>query len=344
MVWAAGRLILKCSLTAVDLFCGAGGLSQGLHAAGFETVGAVEIGRDACATYRSAFPTTELFQTDIRDVDGRRWFGVDLVAGGPPCQPFSTGGLQRGREDGRDFLPVFVRVVSAVQPRAFLMENVPGLAGFGDYLHATLAPLVGPYRISGPHIINAADYGVPQSRRRMIIVGCRDDQDFRVPAPKPADRIPAGEVLKYDLFGEPNLSKVIYCKRPDLRPNPYHGQLFNGGGRPIDLAVPAPTILASAGGNKTHFLDCGGHVPAYHRHLRAGGAPRIGDLPGARRLTVAESAALQTFPRGFEFVGSRSSQYSQIGNAVPPRLAEILGQDLGEYMLKGSRRRKLKAA
>jgi DNA (cytosine-5)-methyltransferase 1 len=85
-------------------------------------------------------------------------------------------------------------------------------------------------------------------------------------------------------------------------------------------------------------------VPAYHRHLRAGGAPRIGDLPGARRLTVAESAALQTFPRGFEFVGSRSSQYSQIGNAVPPRLAEILGQDLGEYMLKGSRRRKLKAA
>ena len=335
---------MKCSLTALDLFCGAGGLSIGLHASGFQTVGAIEISGDACATYRKAFPQTKLLETDIRTVDFHEWRGVDLVAGGPPCQPFSTGGLQRGRDDARDFLPDFVRAVLEAEPRAFLMENVPGLASFGEYLHTALAPLMGLYRISGPHVVNAADYGVPQSRRRMIIIGCREDRDFHFPAPNLAARVPAGAVLTRKPLGEPNPSKIVYCKTPDLRPNPYHGQLFNGGGRAINLDAPAPTILASAGGNKTHFLDCGGHVPAYHRYLKAGGKPRVGELPDARRLTVRESAALQTFPPGYEFQGSRSSQYTQVGNAVPPKLAEALGHALGEHMAARSVRRKLKAA
>src|ERR1700733_12435797 len=94
---------LKSSRTALDLFSGAGGLSLGLHRAGFETVGAVESDADACATFGRAFSSTELLQVDVREVSFRRWKGVDLVAGGPPCQPFSTGGLQRGREDTRDF-------------------------------------------------------------------------------------------------------------------------------------------------------------------------------------------------------------------------------------------------
>ncbi|MBW0151998.1 MAG: DNA cytosine methyltransferase, partial [Phenylobacterium sp.] len=213
-------------LTALDLFCGAGGLSVGLHAAGFETVGAVEIGADAAATYRAAFPRTELLQADVAGVDFGRWRGVDLLAGGPPCQPFSTGGLRRGRDDARDFLPEFVRAVLQAQPRVFLMENVPGLAAFGEYLHDTMLPLMGTYRISGPHIVNAADYGVPQSRRRMIIIGCREDRDFRFPDPNLAARVPAGAVLTYDPVGEPNPSKIVFCKNPDLRPNPYHGQLF----------------------------------------------------------------------------------------------------------------------
>ncbi len=331
-------------LTALDLFCGAGGLSVGLHAAGIRTVGAVEIDNDAGATYRNAFPSTEVLQEDIRQVDFKRWRGVDLVAGGPPCEPFSTGGLRQGSDDARDFLPDFVRAVQEVQPRAFLMENVPGLAAFGEYLHETLRPLMATYRISGPHIVNAADYGVPQSRRRMIIVGCREERDFRFPEPNLAVRTPAGAVLSYRVNGEPNPSKIVYCKTPDLRPNPYHGQLFNGGGRAINLEVPAPTILAAAGGNKTHFLDCGEEVPRYHRHLRLGGVPRVGELPGARRLTVRESAAIQTFPADFEFLGSRSSQYRQVGNAVPPKLAEILGLAIGEHVGNCVRIRKLKAA
>lgn len=332
------------SLTALDLFCGAGGLSAGLHTAGFETVGAVEIDADAAMTYRKAFPHTKLHQADIRSVCFREWQGVDLIAGGPPCQPFSTGGLRKGKHDERDFLPDFVRSVSTIKPRAFLMENVPGLASFSEYLSATLAPLIGDYQISGPHVVNAADYGVPQARRRMIIIGYREGGNFHLPDPNRVSRIPARAVIGKMPVGEPNPSKIVYCKNPDLRPSPYHGQLFNGGGRPIDLDAPAPTILASAGGNKTHFIDCGGHVPVYHRYLRAGGVARVGELPEARRLTVRESAALQTFSSEFDFAGSRSSQYSQIGNAVPPRLAAALGIGLAEFLLRRSTFRKVKAA
>jgi DNA (cytosine-5)-methyltransferase 1 len=104
--------------------------------------------------------------------------------------------------------------------------------------------------------------------------------------------------------------------------------MFNGGGRPIDLSVPCHTILAAAGGNKTHFFDTLGLVPAYHAHLAKGGKPRTGTLNGGRRLTVEESALLQTFDPSIRFAGSRSSRYTQIGNAVPPLLAEVLGQAL----------------
>jgi DNA (cytosine-5)-methyltransferase 1 len=119
---------------------------------------------------------------------------------------------------------------------------------------------------------------------------------------------------------------VTYAKRPQLRPSPYDGLLFNGGGRPIDLSAPARTILASAGGNKTPFYDVGEVVPLYHEHLRSGGTPREGRVPAARRLTVAECAALQSFPEDMVFVGTRSSQYTQVGNAVPPLLAEAIGR------------------
>ena len=135
------------TLTALDLFSGAGGLTLGLHRSGFATVGAVEIDDNACATYNEAFPSIDLRQADVREVNFRQWEGVDLVVGGPPCQPFSSGGLQRGREDSRDFLPEFVRAVIETRPRAFLMENVPGLASFSDYLQNTLSPLIDSYRI-----------------------------------------------------------------------------------------------------------------------------------------------------------------------------------------------------
>lgn len=329
--------------TAIDLFAGAGGLSLGLEAAGIEALFAVEIVPDAVATYRATFPGAQVNAADIREVDFRRWAGVDVVAGGPPCQPFSVGGLRLGRDDARDFLPEFVRAVLEVRPRTFIMENVPGLISFGPYLRSVLGPLFDLYAISEPQVLNAADYGVPQSRKRLVIVGSRDGAAFRLPPGSSDLRVPAGMVLTREPRGEPNPSKIVYAKRPDLRPNPYQGHLFNGGGRAIELNRPSPTILAAAGGNKTHFIDLENRVPTYHRHLKKGGAPLVGELPGARRLTVMESAALQSFPEGVRFSGSRSSQYTQIGNAVPPRLAQAIGEELMDQVLGRSRRKRVAA-
>jgi DNA (cytosine-5)-methyltransferase 1 len=313
---------------AVDICAGAGGLTRGLEDAGFSTVFAVENAPDACQTYRAAFPAAEMCQADIRTVDFTRWRGVDLVAGGPPCQPFSIGGHRLGKEDRRDLLPEFVRAVLEASPRAFLLENVPGLASgpHADYFAGVLAPLRSRYAIFGPYVINAADYGIPQSRKRLVVVGMAEGA-FRLPTPF-GKRVSAGEVLTAEPFGEPNPAKIVYAKNPEPRPNPYHGHLFNGGGRAVDPDVPAPTIIASAGGNKTHFLDCLGLVPKYHRHLLTGGTPWVGELMGGRRLTVRECALLQTFPRDVAFAGSRSSQYAQIGNAVPPQMGRLLGDGI----------------
>jgi DNA (cytosine-5)-methyltransferase 1 len=343
LYFAARKEGEEMAFTTLDLFSGAGGLSLGLEAVGIHSALAVEIMPDAVATYRAAFPNAEVHNGDIRNVNFKRWAGVDVVAGGPPCQPFSIGGLRRGREDVRDFLPEFVRAVLEVRPRAFIMENVPGLISFGPYLRSVLAPLYDLYAISEPQVLNAADYGVPQSRKRLVIVGSAEGAPFRLPPGAPENRVPAGAVLTREPRGEPNSSKIVFAKNPDLRPNPYQGHLFNGGGRAVEFDRASPTILAAAGGNKTHFLDLNDLIPAYHRHLKNGGAPYIGELPGARRLTVMESAALQSFPEHVRFLGSSSSQYTQIGNAVPPRLAQAIGGELVEQVLGRSRRKRVAA-
>jgi DNA (cytosine-5)-methyltransferase 1 len=241
-------------------------------------------------------------------------------------------------------LPEFVRAVLEIRPRAFIMENVPGLVSFTPYLRSVLAPLFELYRIADPQVVNAADYGVPQSRRRLVIVGNRDGVEFNMPPGSPDARTPAGSVLKAQPLGELNPSKIVFAKNPDLRPNPYHGHLFNGGGRAIQLDKPSPTILAAAGGNKTHFLDLEDRIPAYHAHLLKGGVPASGELSGARRITIAESAALQSFPKGMTFAGRSSSQYTQIGNAVPPKLAQAVAEEVVNTLFSGRLSRQAVAA
>lgn len=327
------------SYASVDLFAGAGGLSLGLHQAGIDTLCAVEYDAHAANTFQLNFPNAEVICADVRTVDFGSYRGrVAVVCGGPPCQPFSSGGLRNAADDARDMIPAFIEAVRVVEPRAFLMENVNGLT-VGErrtYLASVLTKLENLGYTLTWQVVNAADYGVPQFRRRLIVVGVREGK-FEFPEPthgpkRPLPYVSAGETLATVSSQTVNTAKVTYARNPDARPNPYHGQLYNGGGRPIDLEQPAPTILASAGGNKTHFLDTAGLVVAYHAHLARGGAPQTGDLPGARRLTVEESAALQTFPPAMPFAGPQSSKYRQIGNAVPPRLAHAIGEALVAHL------------
>ncbi len=182
-------------------------------------------------------------------------------------------------------------------------------------------------------VVQAADFGVPQNRRRLFVVGVRPGMKFGWPVPthgpgRPTPYITAGEFVRSEPRGDPNPSIITYAKNPSLRPDPYHGHVYNGGGRPINLARPAPTMLATMGGNKTPWVDTLDIAPAYHAHLLAGGEPREGTVVGARRITVAEAAGLQSFPHWAHFFGKRSSQYRQVGNAVPPLMAEAIAHEL----------------
>ena len=319
---------------AIDLFAGAGGLSYGLQAAGWKPLAACDFDSRACATYR-ANVDADIFCGDIRKVDWTQFRGkVKLVAGGPPCQPFSVAGNQLASADNRDMLPEFVRAVKEVSPPLFLMENVAGLVSARNlpYFEKRLNEL----RELGYEVIfrvlNAAVYGVPQERLRVIVFGSAYGGAVRFPVRTHgtlarAHRA-AGEALEAVPSDLPNPAITTYAKNPVVRPSPWAGMLVNGGGRPINLSRPSQTIPASAGGNRTHILDEDGVLFEYHQHLLNGGKVRSGLVPNVRRLTARESARLQSFPDSFSFHGERSSVYRQIGNAVPPMLAKAVGKSL----------------
>ncbi len=333
----------------IDLFSGAGGLTIGLKAAGVRTVAAVEFESYRIATYLEHSPGTTVLASDVRAVDFSIFRGkVDLVYGGPPCQPFSSGGLRRATSDDRNMIPEFLRAVEEIEPAAVLMENVPGLlaADRRQYFETVLDELRDLGFEVTKKVLNAADFGVPQKRRRLFVVGLRDKK-FSFPGethgPGLANpHLAVRDALPGEMMGERNPSKVFYAKNPDLRPSPFDGHVFNGGGRAIDPSKPCHTILASAGGNKTHFFDTLGLVPAYHRHLARGGEPRSGILKGGRRLTVEESALIQSFPSWVTFHGPRSAQYHQVGDAVPPLLARALAKTLVEQMTQRPSTRRAK--
>lgn len=326
-------------MNVMDLFSGPGGLSIGLRRAGFRVIANVEINRDAMDTYTSHDGDAEHIVKDVRDVSFSSYRGkVDVVVGGPPCQPFSIGGLRKADADGRNMIPEFIRCLKEIQPEAFVMENVPGLLfkRARSYFDSVLARLADcGYRLNWS-VLNSADFGVPQKRKRLFVVGARSKLlKFPKATHGPGldrEHLKALDVLGDEPIGESPNCAVKYAKMPDLRRSPYAGHVYNGGGRPIDPEGPCHTILASSGGYKTHWVDTENVAPEYHAHLIKGGKPREGEVPGARRLSVEECAIIQSFPKDFSFSGKRSSQYTQVGDAVPPDLAFALGRSLSRQL------------
>jgi DNA (cytosine-5)-methyltransferase 1 len=318
-------------------------MDLGFREAGFEIVWANDLDKDACATYRSQLGN-HIWEGSLDEAVFAALPHTDVVIGGPPCQGFSVAGKMDPEDPRSRLVWRFLDVIACTRPKMFVMENVKALGALEKW-----APLLAALRdryhemgyLTDVQVLNSADFGVPQVRERVVLIGSRSGEwPIRFPERTHADSwIPARAALS-DL-PEPGLpgnegpctAKIALAPNPVLRRSPFAGMLFNGQGRPIDLDRPSPTIHASSGGNKTPVIDIRqlrfGERPwieRYHRMIMDGGEPGRGVAPlTLRRISVREAARLQSFPDWFRFNGRQSSQFRQVGNAVPPKLSAAIG-------------------
>lgn len=309
-------------LKVASLFTGAGGLDLGLINAGQNVIWANDNDMDSVLTYKKNIGA-HIVESNIEDVDISAIPDHDLLVGGFPCQGFSRANINRIERDNRNSLYIYVvKILLKKQPPFFLLENVAGIKSLngGDDFKNILKALEDSGYTVKHKILNAADYGVPQNRRRIILTGVRNDlndgYEYRYPSPTHAKErtkdlekwIPIGRALS----GIPEPDALQGAKSP---PNHIHSAYkvvpkdFTGH-RLTDPEKPSPTILA--------------------RGNAKGGVCAIPHPNGSRRLTVRESALVQTFPLDFTFDGKLGSMYRQVGNAVPVKLAELLGKGFFE--------------
>ncbi len=345
---------MKREFKAISLFSGAGGMDLGFRKAGFRIVWANDFNDAACDTY-CANVGKEIHRGSLMDYDYACLPSCDLVFGGPPCQGFSVAGKMDPDDPRSRLVFEFQKVVAAKRPLFFVMENVAALARLARFA-AVRTRLLSEYKKMGYEvqfkILDGQFYGTPQRRERMIMIGTRD-VERKIAFPTRCRRlITAREVLSsLDEAGTGNNlgvceAKITVAKRPVLRSSPYAGMLFNGLGRPIDLDRPCQTLPASMGGNKTPFIDterlrhpeAADWLEELHRHALDGeDITKYAVPPTFRRITVSEAAALQGFPPGFTFCGSRCEQYRQIGNSVPPPFAYHIAKSVAKSMSQAIR-------
>lgn len=385
---------------SVELFAGGGGLALGLHQVGFEHAALVEWDTRACATLRGN-ASGRWDAAGIWDGDVREWIEnestqdlseIDVVAGGPPCQPFSLGGVHAGQNDQRNMFPAALDVVRQFQPKAVIFENVPGLLrpSFLPYFQYIVNQLREPtiklrrdepwrdhaerliskpqgtrslqYQVAQPVILNAADFGVPQTRRRVFVVAIRSDLglDWDWEKLRPTH---SGSALRYDQWVEPTYWDEHGVTRPPLPGNISQDDLqeLKRAGRPKAarwrtvrdmLREPTPLPPASDPGRDplipNHVSIPGarsypGHTgspldfPA--KTIKAGvhgvcGGEAMIRFPddSLRYLTVRESARVQGFPDDYAFEGPRTIAMRHIGNAVAVGVARRVGDRLQELL------------
>lgn len=326
--------------SAISLYSGAGGLDLGFARAEFRVHWAIDSDPLAVETYNANLEPRAVCG-DVLKIGPPSGLRPTLVIGGPPCQGFSVIGRMDPNDPRSQHVEHFLDVVATLRPRAFVMENVKALAvsprwaAVRERLLRRSAAL--GYKRS-LFVLNAQDFGVPQSRERMFLIGVHGavpERPLATTAHRPPSARSALECLPR--FGEPGndascAARVVPAGKPVMRPTAHRGSLlFNGSGRPLKLDGPAKTLPASMGGNATPIIDqeelehgVEPWVIAYHRRLQSGKPPLKRAPARLRRITVQEAAALQTFPPSWQFAGPRVAQYRQVGNAVPPRLAEAV--------------------
>ncbi|MGH6638855.1 MAG: DNA cytosine methyltransferase [Polaromonas sp.] len=392
------------SLSSIELFAGAGGLAMGVSLAGFQSRSVVEWDKWACDTVRQ---NQQLGHPLVRDwpvVEGdvRQWSkefdveslsgGLDLVAGGPPCQPFSMGGKHKAHQDARDMFPATVEVIRHLRPRAFIVENVKGLtrSSFHNYYQYILLQLEFPeigrhpdeswadhhqrlqqfktakrrghagltYNLL-PTLVNAANYGVPQKRERVFIVGFRSDLPVRWSFPKETHSLDAllhdqwvtGEywdrhrVVKRSRPSPPTAHATTIARLKGLGLPPTRAPWRTVRDALVGLTDPEKTegdALSHRfqGGARAYPGHTGSPLDLPAKTLKAGdhGVPGGENMMvradgSVRYFTVRESARLQTFPDGYAFHGSWTEAMRQLGNAVPVALGRIVAASVAEHLL-----------
>ncbi len=360
--------------TVVDLFAGAGGLSLGFAKAGFSVVAANDADKMAVASFGANHPHTVLFDGPIQALGADRLLRagklrrgeLDAVVGGPPCQPFSINNHQRGGHDTRSQLfREYIRIVSALMPRFVVMENVPGLAsiGGGAMLAAITEGIEGIGYSAEVRILKAEDYGIPQERHRLFLVGSRDTSQITWPlqthtAETQRVHSPLGAVLQPFVTVDeaisdlPRLPRAGAAEQAAYRSEPstaYQRLLRAASRRVLNHVAPKlgtlnrkriahvpqggswrdiPHDLLPAGMKRARRSDHTKRYGRLHPDRQASTILTKCDIHwGAfihpnedRTITVREAARLQSFPDTFRFLGTRSDQYRQVGNAVPPLL------------------------
>ena len=300
------RPIITEPVKVIDLFAGCGGLSLGFEAAGYETIG-YEFEENAVNTYNKNLNGKCHFQ---KLTVGFEYPEADIVIGGPPCQPFSVFGNQKGMEDARDGFPIFIDAVKRIQPKVFLFENVRNLAfshrWYFDLIRNELGKL--GYFIEFK-CLNAVNYGVPQNRERMIVVGHKSS--FRFPKIH-QNKVTVGEAIG-DLIDTVQDESKILTPRQDEYIAAYEKKSDCINPRDLYPDRPARTLTCR------NLAGCTSDMQRVK--LKDG---------RRRRLVVREAARLQSFPDWFEFTGTETKQFNQIGNAVPPLLAYQLALQIKE--------------
>lgn len=306
-------------LTCIEICAGAGGQALGLAMAGFVHVALVEYEADYCKILKDNRPEWNVICADVNEFDGHPYKGVDLLAGGVPCPPFSIAGKQLGKDDERDLFPEAIRLIGEIQPRAVMLENVRGFldSEFDEYRTYILDSIQKLGYKTQIKLLNASNFGVPQLRPRVVIIGIRNDQTgvFSYPDENTNSAPTVGEIL-YDLMAE------------------------NGWDGAKEWATKANKIAPTlVGGSKKHGGPDLGPVRAKKAWAELGvdgkGVANVAPDPnfkGMPRLTSRMLARIQGFPDTWTFGKKKTAACRMIGNAFPPPVAQAVGEKIKECL------------